>query len=258
MSLPPIQTARALVEGSGLEPRQHRLSGEAVAAGRRCATVPLRSRGTRRRPRQLRTAESHPSGNRTADSSAAGAFSRSGDADATWNRLLGSHSKQTRGMPRAPRVVLWAGSRSSPTSGTPANDLKRAGKRAVDEGIEKIRLDGSMTSWERPGSSDSQPDGRNDRARNQYKSPSKLSHLGERVRRFRPEWRPVPLAELYRKKHERQQELRGLQLEPKNTRETPAHRRQKQKQPNSQRRRKKHKGKPAEPESDQSSSVEGV
>jgi|EP01043_Picozoa_sp_COSAG02_P039243 hypothetical protein len=248
MFLPPIQpaAARASIEGGAVEPRQQpRLAGKARAAARRCATVPLRSRGTRRGPRELRTAEDQSSGKRASSSSAARSSGRSGDADATWERLLGRHPKHARGMPRAPHVVLWSGSRSAPASGTPANKLKRSGELAVGGGIEKIRLDESKQSWDRPDSSDSEAGRRDEHARNQYKSPSKLSHLGERVRRFRPEWRPVPLAELYRKQHERQEELRGLQLESMDSQATPAHGRRRQKQTGTQRGRKKHKGKPA-------------
>lgn len=217
MSLPPIrlQQHHALVVGH---------SGK---ASRRCATVPPRSRGACQNPRQLRTAE--------ASDSPASAAARSDDADASWARLL-ARPKHATGVTRAPPVLLW--------SGTPTNKSKRDERRAVGGDIEKICLD---SSWKRPDSSDSEEDRRDERARNQYKSPSKLSHLGERVRRFRPEWRPVPLAELYRKQYEKKQELRRLQLEPIETNQaTPEHRRQRQKHIETYRRRKKHKLRPAD------------
>ena len=216
MNLPPIrpQHHHAVVDHSGKE-------------SRRCATVPLRSRGgPRRNPRRLRTA--------AASDSPESAPARSDDADASWARLL-ARPKHTLGAARAPPVVLWPG--------TPTNKSKRD-ERAVGDDVEKICLD---PSWERPDSFDSEEDRRDGRARNQYKSPSKLSHLGERVRRFRPEWRPVPLAELYRKQHEKEQNLRRLQLEPIETNQATAeHRRQRQKHNGTHRHRKKHKLRPAD------------
>lgn len=144
-------------------------------------------------------------------------------------------------------MILWQPRhRTATDTGTPSAKSQRS-KRAIGTGIEKIALDRTALSWRRPDSSGSEEGCRDGRPRNQYKSPSKLSHLGERVRRFRPEWRPVPLAELYRKQHEKEQEVRRLQLEPIGIRNNAEQRRRRETTQGTQRLRKQQKAKPAEP-----------
>jgi hypothetical protein len=107
---------------------------------------------------------------------------------------------------RAPPVVLWAGGVSASTGVASENvsPVKKGFKR-IALGIPSPALSASLFADQQ-----STPPLRDEGPRLQYKSPSKLEHLGERVRRFRPEWRPVPLQEQMQLKHE--QKMRKLDL----------------------------------------------
>ena len=117
--------------------------------------------------------------------------SRTSDSDESWARLL-QRTPSTLGRRAPPPVVLWAGGSTPAPAGatagapdTPTNQRRRGGSSLAGGGIEKIALDSPTQSWSRSDSPSEEEGRRDEGPRNQYKSPSKLEHLGERVRRFR-------------------------------------------------------------------------
>ena len=198
MSLPPLRRQGSL-------PRTPHGGGGGGGGGKLASTLPSSSWASgsarardqsrrRRRPSSEAAARRRPSQDHGAPSWPQYA---GGDADPGSPALSSSASSSwlQRSWKKQASVMLWTGEQEAQES-TPSK-----GHRAAVEKIELGESGGAATpKWSRPTSREARE--APVRSCSRVKRPFLPEHLGERVRRFRSEWRPTALEEVFKRKHD--------------------------------------------------------